>query len=282
MARELPFAERNLRRARVYSGRLIRAASPAARVPRVIFFHMPKCGGTSLSEALYATVPLSERIGVLDARSTRRAAAMMAACRDDPWLCHEDLGRGAEVFALREALALQHIAWDSALIHGHLLCSDRLEAFAHQRYGFVTLLRDPVERMVSNYLMARRAGIAPEDPDAYLDSPLARHHAQVYLRYFSGLAEPGEVPQAPRLAAERLARFDLIGFLDDLDGFAAAYRARFGPALRIHSYNRAPSGDSPFSASQMARASELCAEDVALFEAARAVAEAIAPAREAG
>ena len=74
MARNLPFLERTRRRLRVYSGRALRGTLLAGPRHNCLFMHMPKCGGTSISEAMYATVPFGGGVAVIDAVSTRIAA----------------------------------------------------------------------------------------------------------------------------------------------------------------------------------------------------------------
>ncbi|MCB1348424.1 MAG: sulfotransferase family 2 domain-containing protein, partial [Maritimibacter sp.] len=177
MARKAPFLERTSRRAAIVSGRSLKTFTGSRPKHRSVFLHMPKCGGTSLSEAMYATVPFYERIGVIDAVATRRAAGIVHFDRDDPWVCHEDLENGQKVFDLREQMLLQHMAWDTMLIHGHVLWSERAAAHFGDLYKFVTLLRDPVERTVSNMRMAQRAGLVGDDPEAYLQSDVARRQA---------------------------------------------------------------------------------------------------------
>lgn len=94
MARKAPFRERLTRRARILQGRTIRSAPGQKPAHPSLFFHLPKCGGTSLSEAMYATIPFSERIGVLDALATRRAVSLLQDGLDDPVKYHEDLEHG--------------------------------------------------------------------------------------------------------------------------------------------------------------------------------------------
>ena len=233
--------------------------------------HMPKCGGTSISEAMYGTVPLGRGVAVIDAVATRRAAAMLHFDRDDSLLCHEDLAEGAKVFDLREALLLQHMAWGASLIHGHVLYSPKARTHFGDKYRYVTLLRDPVARMLSNYrMMAGRGGITG-DFDSYLASPVARSHAQVYLRYLSGqtVIADADLPRLLALAQSRLADFAVVGFLDDLPAFQRRYRAVFGVSLRINSYNQGAGRQPDLTAEQAARVRALCAADQAIHDLAR-------------
>lgn len=271
MARNAPFKERTLRRMRILSGRSRRTFGFPMPKHRSVFLHMPKCGGTSLSEAMYATVPFSQRLAVIDAVSTRRAAAMVNHGVDDILTCHEDLDRGQEVFDLRETILLQHMAWDSWLLHGHVLYSQKAEDHFGDLYKYVTLLRDPVERMISNLRMTQREGIVPQDLDSYLDGPVARSHSQVFLRYLYGrtVISDEHVPEALELAKERLAKFAVVGFLDDLDGFCAKYREVFGVSLNIARLNAAPDKKPAYSDAQMERIRALCAPDLEIYRFAQ-------------
>ena len=235
--------------------------------------HMPKCGGTSLSEAMYGTVPFADRLGVIDAPSTRRAAAILRANRDDLLTCHEDLDTGQPTFDLREALMLQHMAWGTRLIHGHVFWSDRAAQHFPQ-YKLVTLMRDPVQRMLSNYRMARRNGVIDAPLDLYLDSTAARRHAQVYLRYLTAKNDipEDEAAQATDLALSRLPQFALIGFLEDLRSFTRRYREMFDVPLSIARLNTAPDPPPDLTTDQARRIRELCAPDIAIHARARELA----------
>ncbi|MCR9127557.1 MAG: sulfotransferase family 2 domain-containing protein [Rhodobacteraceae bacterium] len=276
MARNAPFVERNMRRMRILSGRLWHSLPGAAPRHRSVFLHMPKCGGTSLSEAMYATVPLRQRLGVIDAVSTRRAAAMIHHGCNDPALSHEDSAAGDEVFDLRHALLLQHMAWDTWLIHGHVFYSDMAMREYGDLYKLVTVLRDPAERTISNYRMARRRGATRDDLDSYLQGPLARLHGTVFLRYLAGrnTFQPDEIPAAVARAKSRLERFAVIGFLDDLPDFARRYRQAFGVKLSVGRLNAAPAERLECTDAQRALLGRLCAADREIFDHARALVAA--------
>ena len=266
----------------ISTGRAV-ARSGLSHVPRhkSFFMHMPKCGGTSVSEAMYATVPITRRVAVIDAVSTRRAAAIWYENVDDPQLFHEDLSEAARLFEMREQMLLQHMAWGSWLIHGHVLYSERAYRHFFKDYKYVTLLRDPAERMISNYWMAERAGVVPLDFDAYLETGAARSHAQVYLRYLGGqtVVPDCEMSRVTARAEERLKRFDLVGFLDDLHGFRQNYRALFGTSLAIGVANAAPVKPPSLTAAQRARIDAMTGPDRALYDLARAEFGRAEPAR---
>lgn len=273
MARKAPFIERTKRRLAILGGRALRTRPGGGPTHRSLFLHMPKCGGTSLSEAMYATVPLNERYGVIDAVATRRAAGMLAFGKDDPLLCHEDFDNGQMVFDFREGLLLNHMAWDTMLIHGHVFWSEQAITHFGDTYKYVTMMREPVARTVSNLRMTQREALVDDDMESYLASAVARRHAQVYLRYLTGrndIAED-EVPDALALAKSRLDRFALIGFLETQDVFRSQYEALFGVRLRMPRLNTAPTRDPGYSPPHLAHLTELCAPDTELYRHAQAL-----------
>lgn len=274
MARHVDFQERLTRRLHIATGRTRRSFPGAAPLHRSVFLHMPKCGGTSLSEGMYATIPFNQRIGVIDAVSTRRAAAMLHFDRDDSFLCHEDLQHGQKVFDLREGLLLQHMAWDTMLIHGHVFWSTRARQHFGDRYKYVTLLRDPVARTISNYRMTQRAGVTAGDIQTYLAGDVARRHARVFLRYLTGQNDiaDSDLNAATDVAKDRLKQFALIGFLEQSDRFVQQYQAIFGVRLRMAQLNAAPDRKPDLTDDQMHRFRALCAPDIALYEFAKTLA----------
>ncbi len=256
-----------------YSGRVRRSIFGAGLKHPAIYLHLPKCGGTSLSEALYATVPMHKRIGVIDAVATRRAASILEFGADDAWKCHDDLEFGDRTFDLRERLLATHCCWNTHLVSGHVLLTDTLRTHFLGRYKLLTIMRDPIARTISNYRMAVVAGIADPDPEVWLDSPIARAHSTTYLRYLAGKhsVAPEDEDACLERALSALELFSLIGFLEDQDGFARGFEEVFGAKLALHKYNQAKGAEARLSEAQMARLHDMCAADRAIYERARAL-----------
>jgi len=279
-----PDLPRQRRRAGLYARRGLSTLPGRGLRRPCVFLHLPKCGGTSLAAALYGTVPLHRRVGVIDALATRRAAALSQFGWDDPMLCHEDLPAGHITFALREQALLTHLCWGTPLIHGHVFLSERARDAGGTGHGWVTMMRDPAERAVSNYRMAVRAGVIPDDPDAWLDGSVGRSMAQVNLRYLTGRnrIDPGQEAEAAAIARDRLGWFELIGFLDDPAGFARGFARRFGPRLPMPRYNRGAGPEVRLTAAQRDRLEALVAPDREVYDAARRLFGRAAAGRLAG
>ena len=270
--RNLPFLERSVRRSRVYGGRLLRAVASQPLRHNCCFHHIPKSGGTSLSEALHASVPFGRHIGEVPANTTRRAASIFHTDKDDEGAFYDDGAHAAEVFALREAMLLAFMANDCALVHGHVLFSHKADRHFGARYKYVTMLRDPVERVVSNFRAARKAGYVSGDFGAYLESRIGQAHAMHNLRYFSGrpFVEESETMAALDEAKAVIDRFSVIGFVDAMDEFVNRFETVFGVRLSIGRYNVGAAEAPQISAEDRRRLEILCAPDLDLQTYAKA------------
>lgn len=269
--RNLPLIERNIRRGRVYGGRLLRSVSSRPLSCNCCFYHIPKSGGTSLAEALHAAVPFGRHIGEVPANTTRRAASILHSDQDDERAFYDDGARAAEVFALREAMLIAFMANDCALVHGHVLFSRKADRHFGDKYKYVTILRDPLERVVSNYRAARRAGYVNETFSAYLQTEVGRAHAAQNLRYFSGrpFIASEDASAAIAEAKQAIGRFAVIGFVDAMDDFVDLFAATFGVRLSIGRYNVGKADAPEISSEDRRKLEALCAADLELHEYAR-------------
>ena len=271
--RNLPFVERNIRRSRVYSRRLFRFVTSRPLLHNCCFYHIPKSGGTSLSEALHAAVPFNHHIGEVPANTTRRAAAIFHADVDDEIAFSDDGERCADVFALRERMLLTFMAHNDALVHGHLVFSHKADRHFGDNYKYVTMLRDPIKRVISNYRGAKRDGYTDEPFGAYLDTYLGRSHATHNLRYFSGRphVSPKGEEAAIKEAKSVIDKFSIIGFVDAMDDFVDRFEGIFGARLTVGRYNVGKNAAPEIDKRDHAKLEAACAPDLELHNYARGV-----------
>lgn len=263
---------RALRRLRTYRRRI--ASMPLGRLRRNCFFmHVPKCGGSSVAEALYAVVPMQQRVGVIDANASRRATAMIHSGKDELLTYFDDIETGAAVYEFRRAMLLYHMAWNTAMIHGHVLYSDLAQQLFADRYAFVTMLREPVSRTLSNYAHTVQTGVIADDFEAYLDGFVARAHGLSFLRYFSGRHRIDREDEASALAAAKanLEKFDVVGFLDDLPAFCKAIGDVTGRVPKVYRYNEKRWPPARPTSAQLDRLRAILAPEIAFWDHANAV-----------
>jgi hypothetical protein len=228
---------------------------------KIVFLHMPKCGGTTVSEALLQAFP-PDRIEALQARESLRAAE----------LCRRDYAHYC-----RDLLAYRLVApGRSRLLTGHWVVDGDLLASTAGSWKFVTVLRDPVERWISSYFYNRFKQSEHFridcDLDEFLDRPRSRHAGETYVRHLTGVAFDDEITdESVNAACETLSRFCVVGVLSQLDAFVDQFAERIGIRLNLGSPQRpgpvAPS-ERTVSDEQRARIVEYCQPDLAVFRAA--------------
>lgn len=145
-------------------------------------------------------------------------------------------------------------------------------------YLFITVLRDPVERFISEYfynMNRNHQGRIETNLEEYVESPLGRRNALKFCEYFSGGPEFGiEDPENLKSAAKtNLREFDAIGFTDTLDKFESQVRNMLG--IRF-SFGRENQGDRSTTEIQRhvspilrKRIESLCAHDQEVYDFAR-------------
>lgn len=260
-----------LRRRKVYGARVKYTLPFVPKLKRnIAFMHMPKCAGTSLSNALYSLVPLQKRVGVIDANATRLAAGILQHNVVDRLACHEDKNDPKPCFDIREIELINHMCWNTQLIHGHFLWSDLAYAHYHSNYDFITMLRHPIDRALSNFRMNKDRGIIPNDftIDDWLSSDLGFHHGSTYLRYFSGNAilPCQNANDFLEISFENAKKFKLIGCIEDQSSFVKNFKKLYGPRLSIGRHNTAKAMAVSLSEKQSSKLKELCRFDISIYD----------------
>ena len=210
--------------------RLHRTAVQAVCPTRIVFHHVPKCGGTSVGRALRRAYILSQ--GTVTPEESYKAVAAFIGDSDRARVTRD-------VRKLREMMLLYLLYSDVRCIAAHIPFSDAAREIFAPTYAFVTLLRDPVVRFISHFKWSHGRPSAPDsitdDFEDFLGSERAREIGATYVRYFGGRAVFQATTERAKVdaAIANLRRLSYVGFLDQVDDFEAALRRITGKRVRI-------------------------------------------------
>lgn len=244
----------------------------------VVFHHVPKCGGTSVGRALRMRYLPSQT--TIDPEASFRAVT--AIHPDASWTEQMTAVRG-----VREQMLLYHLHQEVRCVAGHVAFSEPAFDRYHDQYKFITILREPVSRFISNYFWSHgryqrlgregaHAGI-PEEFDAFLETGHARLLGASFVDFYCGMPVGSDFtsPLAVERAMENLNCFDVVGFLDDLPAFEAQLKQTLGVRIRIGHENkgREQTGarESVVTDAHLERIQKLCAPDIAVWQAAQSL-----------
>lgn len=234
---------------------------------RVVFHHVPKCGGMSVRRALRLRYA-SSQTGFGSDPVYRALEAMHP---------DEDLTSiSRRVAGYREIQLLHFLFNDKRCISGHVRFSNKAYELFAPRYKFVTTLRDPVELMVSSYRYSAGLEIdrwrATGDLEAYIETERAQVFASMYSDFFSGLpcAADARSRESIERAKANLAKFSVVGLTEDMVAFQEQLRAALGIRLWIGHVNRSRVDRGEALAPRLrARIEEMSAPNIEIYEFAR-------------
>ena len=254
-------------------------ARQAVKARKICLIHVPKCGGDSVSRALARSYSIRDRLVVpnwyVNLRASRTAAEVI----------------GCGMMNLREAVLIYKLAEAKAkFVTGHIVCRPRTREAFEAQWQFVTVLRDPVKRWISEFVYntyGKQDWARNTLPiEAYVDSPVGAASGRRYLEYFSDWQENEPITERDvQTAAKNLARFAAVGFLEELPAFALTLQQLLGRPVRIPRVNVSPSRERTAEIVRrtdlMDRIRTLCSDDIAVYELLRAgVKETIATPSE--
>lgn len=232
---------------------------------RIFFFHIAKCGGTSISQAIEAAYK-PWRPG--------RAQAVFRLNEGAARFADEScIGSGNDVRRdlLNYALSLP----EAKCVLGHFHFSN----IAFEKYSgswqFVTVLRNPIDRWLSHYSY-NLGSTSKYSIDMDLEEFVATERAASFGRAFvdevtddidkTGLPMDALID----MAVARFNRFSIVGTIENTVDFAKRFEEKFGHRLQIKHLNETPTTKRvetrSISGELLQRISKLCAPDISLYE----------------
>lgn len=214
--------------------------------PKVVFIHIPKCGGSSLKNALSRQLDPRRRYS-FKYKHAQKAAALTSN--------KKLLATGiTDDFEQLKFLLCYYLNNDHRFLYGHFPVDEEIIEHYRHEYHFVTLMRDPVERWKSNYLLNNGfpdpdsrmmpsrnfTGTLEDEFTALVDSGMGLLMGSLTTSFLAG-RYPHDDADALALAETttiNLSRFSEVGTLNDLETCTANLSRLTGKNLSIRTDNK--------------------------------------------
>lgn len=228
---------------------------------KIIFMHLPKCGGTSTREALRKLY--GRRVFDINANKSRQTCELLSNGSDN-------------LQNFRTQLTYyQGISGKYNYISGHFQCNDVLLEQLTPSYDFITILREPISRFISHYFYNRYKEHGhfkiEDDIEEFIDSDEAKKMGNFYLNQLTGPYNQSKNDKALR----NLAKFSIVGFLDDLDTFLGDFKSKYNQNLVIPKRNINPKNENDqqniLSDKILYKIENICKEDLLFYSDAKKI-----------
>lgn len=232
----------------------INRISTDAKHTKVMFVHVPKCGGISIDRALRQALAKPNEAKI-------RRKPMLASS-----LYHFEgnLGSidGQSEFSEFHAKNVQdiltyHLNLKWNYVSGHTPVNKKLLEHYSSEYKFVTLLRNPIDRFISNYIFNKVSNdtnfMLPAKGTCKLDKAsiwteagdIINSTRGWHLAHTMSLFVTGRYPKDEQDAADmqeevlsNLKQFAVVGFLDDMSNFEKQLGDLIGSSISIRQHNK--------------------------------------------
>jgi hypothetical protein len=235
------------------------------KIPRICLCHVPKCAGSALVTAI------RDQYNPIDRLLFPSFYMDLEASGEASKATSESITRVRE-HVLSYVLATDRYKYAG----GHVPCRPEVVKAFSDRWSFITVLRDPVDRWISGYVYDRYKTESwsrlEMEIEEYLRSDAGIISGRAYLWHFSNLPDDASIRDCEPYveeAVQNLRRFALVGATEDMGALAERFEQVFGRPLKITSVNRSPNPagkqDIRQNAALMEQIREVCRPDMMLY-----------------
>ena len=232
-----------------YDVKLHRVGKAQQNQAKFAFVHVPKSGGISIDLAMREQLAKPG-----EARFSREGAIEMSLATFGQDINNLDsIAQFSDHHAQQlNGLLAYHLAQNWQYISGHVSTNQHIIKSFAQQYHFITVLREPVSRFISNYIYNKLTNSLPimapnnlnsDNLIAEVDHILAHRRgwqmANVMSMCITGrfAKDAADAQKIQSEFADNLAAYKVVGFLDNLDSFSKQIKQLSNKQINIGNHN---------------------------------------------
>lgn len=238
---------------------------------KLIFVHVPKCGGRSLEDAIKKGINIQD-VNKEYVRIDSKRSAKMSSILYKTDYTNGDINDYDILNFSQEYLVYSLSNNNIKFISGHCPFNNiTFEAFKHQ-YKYVTVLRDPVKKWFSNFNFRKYRESdhwkIDEDIHEYLKTDRGRYHGYDYAKYYGGIRKDNNYHSREVIenAKNNLHLFSAVGILENMIDLKGKFKNTFNINLNIQSKNvTQKSNEYKHDQQIIKQIEEICSTDMEIY-----------------
>jgi hypothetical protein len=210
--------------------------SPVIR-RKICYIHIPKCGGISIKNSITSLYGLRSYVSPGHVFHLDAAASVKSATKVEMGLSDH-----------RKNLLHYALSSKAKFISGHFLLGEDVLNTYGDNWEFITMLRDPVKRWISNFYYNKfnknpnHVWKIDQDIEEFISTDRATAYGNDYVRQIIGVPNNSTALMDDNIkkSIKILEKFAVVGILEDMENFQIDFKKSFNVQINLLRENKSP------------------------------------------